>query len=118
MLEYLEKVTLKPSEVTADDAARLYAAGVSKQAAQDALYVSFVFNIHDRMAGFIHVVNTPHFAITRKDGVATLDVPAGEHTLQVGHAQMGDKQLPQRQAIKVQASGGTVVIRLGAASKP
>lgn len=75
-------------------------------------------NIHDRMAGFIHVVNTPHFAITRKDGVATLDVPAGEHTLQVWHAQMGDKQLPQRQAIKVQASGGTVVIRLGAASKP
>lgn len=75
-------------------------------------------NIHDRMAGFIHVVNTPHFAITRKDGVATLDVPAGEHTLQVWHAQMGDKQLPQRQGIKVQASGGTVVIRLGAAGKP
>lgn len=75
-------------------------------------------NIHDRMAGFIHVVNTPHFAITRKDGVATLDVPAGEHTLQVWHAQMGDKQLPQRQAIKVQAAGGTFVVRVGGPGKP
>lgn len=75
-------------------------------------------NIHDRMAGFIHVVNTPHFAITHKDGVATLDVPAGEHILQVWHAQMGDKQLPQRQGIKVQATGSTVVVRLGSPSKP
>lgn len=75
-------------------------------------------NIHDRMAGFIHVVNTPHFAITRKDGVATLDVPAGEHTLQVWHAQMGDKQLPQRQVIKVQATGGTFIARLGSPSRP
>lgn len=75
-------------------------------------------NIHDRMAAFIHVVNTPHFAITRKDGVATLDLPAGEHTLQVWHAQMGDKQLPQRQGLKVQATGGTFVVRLGGAGKP
>ncbi len=69
-------------------------------------------NIHDRMAGFIHVVNTPHFAITRPDGVATIDVPAGEHTLQTWHRQMGDKQAPQRQGIKVQATGGAVTVRL------
>jgi plastocyanin len=75
-------------------------------------------NIHDRMAGFIHVVNTPHFAITGRDGVATLDVPAGEHTLQVWHAQMGDKQLPQRQVIKVQATAGTFIARLGSPSRP
>jgi plastocyanin len=75
-------------------------------------------NIHDRMAGFIHVVNTPNFAITRKDGVATLDVPAGEHTLQVWHVQMGDKQLPQRQVIKVQGTGSTIVVRMGSPGKP
>ena len=75
-------------------------------------------NIHDRMASFIHVVNTPHFAITRKDGMATLDVPAGEHTLQVWHAQMGDKQLPQRQGIKVLATGSTFVVRVGGLGKP
>jgi len=76
-------------------------------------------NIHDRMTGFIHVVNTPHFAVTRTEGVATLDVPPGEHTLQVWHAQMGDKQAPLRQAIKVSASGGaTTTLRLGAPGKP
>lgn len=75
-------------------------------------------NIHDRMTAFIHVVNTPHFAITGKGGVATLDAPAGEQTLQVWHMQMGDKQLPLRQAFKITASGGSAVVRLGGASKP
>lgn len=75
-------------------------------------------NIHDRMTAFIHVVNTAHFAITNQAGVAKLDVPAGDHTLQVWHMQMGDKQLPQRQGLKVQAAGGTRVVQLGSASKP
>lgn len=76
-------------------------------------------NIHDRMTGFIHVVNTPHFALTRTEGVATLDVPPGEHTLQVWHAQMGDKQAPLRQTIKVSApSGATTTLRLAAPAKP
>lgn len=75
-------------------------------------------NIHDRMAGFIHVVNTPHFVVTRQDGMAALDVPAGAHTLQVWHRQMGDKQLPHRQAIKVQATGGAIVVRLAGPGKP
>lgn len=75
-------------------------------------------NIHDRMTGFIHVVNTPHFAQTNKAGVATLDVPAGEHTVQVWHTQMGDKHSPHRQAIKVLSSGGAGVVRLGGLPKP
>lgn len=75
-------------------------------------------NIHDRMTAFIHVVNTAHFAVTNKAGVAKLDVPAGDHTLQVWHLQMGDKQLPQRQGIKVQAAGNNSVIRLGGPPKP
>ena len=75
-------------------------------------------NIHDRMTGFIHVVNTPHFAITRADGAAALDVPAGDHTLQVWHPQLGDKQAPMRQSIKVSPSGANVSLRLPAASKP
>ena len=74
-------------------------------------------NIHDRMAGFIHVVNTPHFALTGKDGGAALDVPAGEHTLQVWHMQLGDKQLPQRQVLRVQSTGGATTVRIGAPGK-
>ncbi|MEY4764807.1 MAG: hypothetical protein RI907_1480 [Pseudomonadota bacterium] len=76
-------------------------------------------NIHDRMAGYIHVVNTPYFAVTDKIGHATLDVPPGEHTLQLWHARLGDKQPPQRLAIKVSAtSGATQTLRLGAPAQP
>lgn len=76
-------------------------------------------NIHDRMAGFIHVVNTPHFAVTGKLGQATLDVPAGDHTVQIWHARMGDKQAPVRQPIKVLASAGaTQTVRMGAMGQP
>jgi alkylhydroperoxidase family enzyme len=49
-LAFLEKVTLRPDQVTAADAAAVRAAGVSRQAATDALYVGYLFNIHDRMA--------------------------------------------------------------------
>jgi plastocyanin len=75
-------------------------------------------NIHDRMTAFIHVVNTPHFATTRADGAVALDVPAGDHTVQVWHPQFGDKQVPLRQAIKVSASGANMGLRLPAPSKP
>lgn len=62
-------------------------------------------NIHDRMAGFIHVVNTPYFAKTSSSGVAQLDVPAGEHTVQVWHPSLADTRQPLRQPLKVLATG-------------
>ncbi len=49
-LAYLEKVTLAPGAVTADDARALRAAGVSKAAAEDALLVAFCFNEIARVA--------------------------------------------------------------------
>lgn len=69
-------------------------------------------NIHDRMTAFVHVVNTPHFARTQVDGIAMLDVPAGEHTLQVWHPMHGDTSLPQRQPLKVGGSGATVNVKV------
>lgn len=72
-------------------------------------------NIHDRMTAYVHVVSTPHFAKTRADGIATLDVPAGQHTVQVWHPMHGDKGQPRRQPITVPASGSTFTsIKLGA----
>lgn len=50
MLGYLEKVTLTPNDIGAEDAAQLEAAGVSNKAVQEALYVCFIFNIMDRLA--------------------------------------------------------------------
>ena len=62
-------------------------------------------NIHDRMTAYVHVVNTPHFAKTSATGSVHLDVPPGDHTLQVWHPSMADAVEPKRVALKVAASG-------------
>ena len=49
-LAYLERVTLAPEQVTADDARAALAKGVSRTALAQALDVLFVFNIFDRLA--------------------------------------------------------------------
>jgi alkylhydroperoxidase family enzyme len=50
MLGFLEKLTLSPGEVASDDGAALRQAGISEQAAMDAIYVCALFNIIDRVA--------------------------------------------------------------------
>lgn len=45
-------------------------------------------NIHDQMAAFVRVVDTPHFALTDASGQARLDVPGGSHRVQVWHASL------------------------------
>jgi alkylhydroperoxidase family enzyme len=50
MLVYLEKVTRQPEDVGPADAAALRAAGVDERAAEEALYVCFLFNVMDRFA--------------------------------------------------------------------
>jgi len=49
-LEFLEKLTLKPSEVGPADVAPLRAEGVSDAAIEDAIHACVLFNIYDRMA--------------------------------------------------------------------
>jgi alkylhydroperoxidase family enzyme len=49
-LEFLEKLTLSPSEIGQDDIAPMRQAGVSDQDIEDAIYVSVYFNIIDRIA--------------------------------------------------------------------
>ena len=50
MLGFLEKLTLSPGEVRPDDGRALRTAGISEQAAEDAIYVCVLFNIIDRIA--------------------------------------------------------------------
>lgn len=50
MLGYLEKVTLTPEAVTADDARLLETAGVTKAAAKEAVWVAYCFNQIARVA--------------------------------------------------------------------
>jgi len=49
-LGLLEKMTLDHAGLGPDDVRRVLAAGVSKQAIQDALEVAFLFNVYDRLA--------------------------------------------------------------------
>lgn len=49
-LEFIEKQTLCPDELTVADAEAVYAAGVSKQALRDAAKVSALFNMIVRLA--------------------------------------------------------------------
>ena len=49
-LEFLEKLTLDPAEVGADDVGAAIAAGVTPQALRDAIEVCAGFNVIDRIA--------------------------------------------------------------------
>ena len=50
MLKLLERFTLEPDELTADDVRPVLATGVSREAIRDAFYVAFLFNTYDRLA--------------------------------------------------------------------
>jgi plastocyanin len=69
-------------------------------------------NIHDQMVGYIHVVDTPYFAVTDERGSATLDVPAGGHRLRAWHPDLGQESPPAEAGLVVAASGAASMIRL------
>ena len=50
MLGFLEKLTLTPDAVTADDARALRQAGLSEAAIEDAIHACVLFNVYDRLA--------------------------------------------------------------------
>ena len=78
-------MTLRPNEVTADDARAILASGASRQAVIEALYVMFLFNAMDRVADALGwQVPSPEFfrrvaSIMLKRGYArrTAPKPAG-----------------------------------------
>jgi hypothetical protein len=49
-LDFLEKLTLAPETVGAEDARRAFDQGVSPKALEEAIYVCFLFCIMDRLA--------------------------------------------------------------------
>jgi hypothetical protein len=63
-LAFLEKVTLRPEELSPEDGRTLGAAGVSDQAVKEALMVCFCFNLIDRLADAFgwHVQTQEEFA--------------------------------------------------------
>jgi len=59
MLRFLEKMTLQPDALTAEDGRALREAGISEEAAEDAILVSFMFNVMDRLADSFEYFNPP-----------------------------------------------------------
>jgi uncharacterized peroxidase-related enzyme len=49
-LGFIEKLTLRPAELTTDDSTRVLAAGVSEEALVDAIHVAALFNMIVRLA--------------------------------------------------------------------
>jgi hypothetical protein len=49
-LGLVQKLTLAPEEVGADDVGAVLSAGVSEDAVRDAIYVCFAFNLIDRVS--------------------------------------------------------------------
>jgi plastocyanin len=70
-------------------------------------------NIHDHMVGWILVVDTPHHAQTRSDGLASLDgVPRGDHVLRVWHSRLPVGAEAQAQRIKLGEGGFSTTVVL------
>ena len=61
-LGFLEKLTLHPNEVSADDVAPLRREGLSDAAIEEAIQVCVLFNIYDRLA------DSFEFAIPDQEG--------------------------------------------------
>ena len=53
-------------------------------------------NIHDRMTGWIAIVETPYFAKSDAAGQARIEVPDGEHLVRVSHPQQADGAVFER----------------------
>lgn len=71
-------------------------------------------NIHDRMSAHIVVVDTPVFALTDANGLAKLELPAGEHRVKAWHASL---KAPSLQALPQPLIVGSEAQASGAASK-
>ena len=68
-------------------------------------------NIHDKMAAWVVVVDTPYFALTDAAGHAAVDLPAGEHRLQVWNARQHEPVTPIERLVR---PGTSVSVRIAA----
>lgn len=66
-------------------------------------------NIHDRMSAHVVVVDTATFSRTDDKGLATFDLPPGEHAVKAWHAQQKSPTL-QNLRLTVPPAGGAVTL--------
>ena len=58
-------------------------------------------NIHDNMAAWVHVVDTPYFAKTDETGKARLSLPSGSYMLKTWHARLATENKADERSIAV-----------------
>lgn len=68
-------------------------------------------NIHDRMAAWIVVVDTPYFGKTDAAGQVRIDIPEGEHRMRVWHARQAEAPVAVEQKVR---AGTPAAVRIAA----
>jgi plastocyanin len=64
-----------------------------KKDLEDPSIIKFTCDVHPWMHGFVVVTDHPFFAVSGKDGVATIEkVPAGDYDIEAWHSQFGLKK--------------------------
>ena len=67
-------------------------------------------NIHDHMAAFVHVVDTPYHARSDANGQAHLDLPPGEHRVRVWHPILQASGAPLQQPVRIAAGAASTAL--------
>jgi alkylhydroperoxidase family enzyme len=67
-LAFLKKLSLEPTEISAEDVRALLGHGLSREAIRDAIYVCYLFNTYDRVADALgwHVPGASVFEASAK----------------------------------------------------
>ncbi len=73
-------------------------------------------NIHDRMTAFVAVVDTPNFARTDAAGVASFDLPAGQHRLRSWHPSMPETSAWDDQMVSLGSAASRIAVSLPASA--
>ena len=68
-------------------------------------------NIHDDMLAYILVVDTPHYAMTNADGLATLETGPGRFELSIWTPRLSSRNLPEPEIFDVGADAPLELIR-------
>ena len=70
-------------------------------------------NIHDRMLAYVYIVDTPLFAKSNQDGLATLtNVPNGSLTINVWHYALREEGVPVKQKVNLDANNQQLTVTL------
>jgi len=59
-------------------------------------------NIHDWMIGYIHVLDTPHHAVSDAAGIARIEAPSGAYRLRVWHERLRPGAGPEEREVELQ----------------